>query len=87
VRRQYDILHAIILLSFLIIANFTGSTIIKGILLLLFSAVLMINTAMKLKSKKDSKFRGKIFYYVLLLLNMLLAASALYAIVISIIET
>jgi hypothetical protein len=85
-RRQYDILHAIILLSFLIIANLIGNTIIKGILLLLFSAVLMINTAMKLKSKKNRKLRGKIFYYLLLLLNMLLASGALYAIVITIIN-
>jgi hypothetical protein len=84
--RRYDILHAIILLLFLIIANFIGNAIIKGILLLLFSSILMINTTMKLVSKKNGKLRSKFFYCVLLLLDVILAAASIYVIAISIIE-
>lgn len=76
-KRRYDILHAIILVLFLVIANFIGNAMIKGIILLLFSVVLIVNTTLKLKSKKDDKFRGKIFYGILLFLDIVLAIGSI----------
>ena len=83
-KRQYDVLHAIILLLFLVLASFIGNPIIKGVLLLLFSTVLTINTAFKLKSKLREKLSDKLFYGVLLLLDLLLFLGAMVVIISSI---
>ncbi len=85
-KRQYDILHAIILVSFLVIANFIGNAIIKGILLLLFSVVLIVNTIIKLKTKKDDKFGDKLFYSILLFLDAILVVGSIFVIATAVIE-
>jgi hypothetical protein len=80
-KRRYDLIHAIILISFLVIANFIGNAIIKGILLLLFAIVLTMNTVVKLRTKNNDKFGDKVFYGVLLFLDCILMAGAIYTIV------
>jgi hypothetical protein len=79
-KRKYDIVHAILLVLFLVIANFIGNAIIKGILLLLFAGVLIGNAVCKLKMAEDS-FRDKLFYGILLFLDAVLALGAIFAIV------
>lgn len=84
--RRYDIAHSVILVLFLVVASFISNSIVKGILLLLFSAVLIFNTVTKLKMKKDDKIRGRIFYAVLLFLDSILALASLYVVITAIIE-
>ena len=79
--RRYDILHAIILILFLVVANFVGNAMMKGVLLFLFSAVLIINTVMKFKMKKDDKFKSKFFYGILLFLEVMLAVGSIFVMV------
>lgn len=80
-KRQYDVLHAIILVAFLLLAGFIWNAVIRGIILLLFSVVLTINTAFKLKSKLKEKLSDKLFYGVLLLLDLLLFLGAIVVII------
>ncbi len=80
-KRRYDIIHAVILLSFLVIANFVGNAVIKGIMLLLFASILIVNTALKLKSKMGDKIGEQIFYWVLLILDIILAVGAIIVII------
>jgi hypothetical protein len=80
-KRRYDIVHAFILVAFLVIANFVGSAVIKGVMLLLFAAVLIINTVLKLKMKLNDKINEQIFYWVLLILDIILAVGAIVVIV------
>lgn len=82
-KRQYDIMHATILLVFLVIANFVGNAVFKGILLLLFAAVLIVNTILKLRTKMNDKIGGQIFYWVLLILDIILAVCAIVVIIMS----
>ena len=83
-KRRYDIIHAVILISFLMIANFVNNDIIKGVLLLLFASVLLGNTALKLKSKRKDKLSEQIFYWVLLILDITLAIGAIAVIIMSV---
>jgi hypothetical protein len=85
-KRRYDVIHGIILILFLVIAIFIGNAIIKGILLLLFSGVLIFNTVVKLIQKKDDGFKDKFFYGILLFLDVILALLALFVIVSAILE-
>ncbi|MHB8129866.1 MAG: hypothetical protein ACYDEX_12785 [Mobilitalea sp.] len=85
--RRYDILHAIILILFLVVANFVDNTTLKGVLLFLFSTVLIINTVMKLKMIKDDKFKRKFFYGILLFLEVMLAVGSIFVMVFSFIAT
>lgn len=80
-KRQYDALHAIILLAFLILASFISNAVIRGVMLLLFSTVLTVNTAFKLKAKLKEKLSDKIFYGVLLFLDLLLFLGAMVVII------
>ncbi|MBP1756761.1 MAG: hypothetical protein H6Q59_3159 [Firmicutes bacterium] len=82
--RRYDMIHAFILLAFLVIANVVGNAVVKGIVLLLFASVLIVNTALKLRSKMGDKLGEKIFYLVLLILDIILAIGAVVVIVMSI---
>lgn len=81
IKKRWDLIFASALVIFLIIAYFIGNSIIKGVLLFLFSAILIINTAMKLKGKHEDKFKDKFFYGILLFLEIVLAISALFVIV------
>lgn len=83
-KRRYDVLHAIVMILFLVIANFINNALVKGILLLVFSAVLTFNTAFQWKNKRDDKFVNKFFYGVLLILDIILVIAAISVIVISI---
>jgi len=80
-KKRYDVIHAVILVLFLIIASLIGNALIKGILLLLFSGVLIFNTVMKLVIKKDDKFREKYLFGILLFFDLLLAIGAIFVIV------
>lgn len=80
-KRIYDVAHAILLVLFLVIANFVSNAIIQGVFLLLFSVILIVNTVFKLISKKDDKFKGKIFYGILLFLDAVLAVGAIFVII------
>jgi hypothetical protein len=80
-KRRYDIVHAVILISFLMIANFVSNDRIKGIMLLLFASVLIVNTALKLRSKWKDKLSEQIFYWVLLILDIILAIGAIAVII------
>jgi hypothetical protein len=84
-KRRYDIIHAFILVGILILSNFIHNDIAKGILLLLFAIVLIINTANRFITKVENK-KDKVLYGVLLLLDCVLAAGAIYVIVVSIIS-
>lgn len=81
-KRRYDVLHAIVMILFLVIANFINNALVKGILLLVFSAVLTFNTAFQWKDKRDDKFVNKFFYGVLLILDIILVIAAISVIVI-----
>lgn len=84
--KRYDIIHAVIMVLLLAAACFISNAIVKGILLLLFSAVLIFNTILKLKTKKVDKIRGKIFYGILLFLDSVLALASIYVIISAIID-
>lgn len=79
-KRRYDVMHAIILVSFLVIANFVGNAVVKGVLLLLFAAVLIVNTTLKLRTKRKDKISEQIFYWVLLVLDIILVVCAIVVI-------
>ncbi|MGB4659691.1 MAG: hypothetical protein WBI07_10945 [Mobilitalea sp.] len=83
--RRYDIIHAIILVGILILSNLIHNDILKGMLLLAFAIVLIINTASRFITKDENK-KDKVLYGVLLLLDCVLAAGAIYVIVVSIIS-
>ncbi len=85
-KRIYDITHGVILVLILVVAVVINNSIIKGILLLLFSGVLLFNTIIKLKTKMDEKFTEKIFYGILLFIEVILALGALYTIILGIAE-
>lgn len=85
--KRYDIIHAVILVLFLVVAVFIGNAIVKGILLLLFSGVLIFSTIIKLMKKKDDKIKGKIFYGILLFLDSMLALSSVFVIASAIVDT
>ncbi len=85
-KRRYDVIFVAGLLLFLLIANFIGNAIIKGILLLLFSLGLIWNTVLKLLEKRKGKLGIQIFYAFLLLLDVVLAFSAIAVIVLAVIE-
>ncbi len=85
-KRRYDITHAVILILILVVAYFIGNTIIRGILLLLFSVILVWNTVAKLRMKKEDRFTDKIFLGILLFLDSILVLGSVYIIVSSFIE-
>ncbi|MDF2512812.1 MAG: hypothetical protein K0S04_2678 [Herbinix sp.] len=80
-KRWYDVAYAVILIMILIIAFLIGNAIISGILLLLFSAILIINTSYKLSRKKGDKFKYKVFLMILLLLDTILALGAIIVVI------
>ena len=80
-KRWYDVLYAVILIMILIIAFLIGNAIISGVLLLLFSAILIINTSYKLSRKKGDNFKYKAFLIGLLLLDIVLAFSAVIVVI------
>ncbi len=85
-KKRYNITTLVILVLFLIVAYFISRSIMKGILLLLLSGVLVFNTILKLKTKKEDKFREKIFLGILLFLNSVLLLGSVYIIVSAIVE-
>jgi len=85
-KRRYDIIHSVILILFLVIAYFIENAIMKGILLSLFSGVLLFNTVLKLKTKKDDRFRDKIFLGILLFLDCVLLLGSVYVIISAVLE-
>ncbi len=80
-KKRFDFLHTAVLILFLVIAYFIGNAILKGILLLVFSCVLMFNTIVRLRTLKSDKIRDKILYGILLFLDSVLLLSAIYVIV------
>lgn len=80
-KRWYDLIYAVILVMILIIAFLIGNPIISGVLLLLFSAILIINTSYQLSRKKGDKIKYKVFLIGLLLLDLVLAASAVIVVI------
>jgi hypothetical protein len=80
-KKRFDIIYVILLVLFLVIAYFIGNAIIKGILLLLFSGVLIINTVVKLWQKKNDKFRARFMFGILLFLEVILALGAVFVII------
>jgi hypothetical protein len=85
-KKKLDLLYAVLMILFLFFAYFIKNSIVQGISLLLFSVILAVNTAIKLKTKLNNKFRDKFFYGILLFLDIVLAASALFVIITAIIE-
>lgn len=83
-KRRYDVVYVVILLLFLVIASFIGNAIIKGIMLLLFSAALIFSTVLKLKEQQKEKVKSRIFYVVLLFLEVVLAFGATATIIMAI---
>lgn len=79
--KRYEIVHSLILILFLVIAYLVGNSILKGILLLLFSAVLIYNTIIKLNIRGVERLGHKVFYGILLFLDILLAIGALVVII------
>ncbi|HHV09691.1 MAG TPA: hypothetical protein GXX75_05350 [Clostridiales bacterium] len=78
---RYDVVHAVVLLLVLMIAFFVGNTVIKGVLLLLFAAVLLLNTVYKLREKKEAQLRSKLLVWILLILDIILAVCAIDVII------
>jgi hypothetical protein len=76
--------QSVILVLFLIIACFLDNELVKGILLFLFSGVLIGNTIFKLVTRKKEERRSKIFYSILLVIESLLAAGAITVIIMAI---
>lgn len=65
----------------LIIALLIGNAIVSGVLLLLFAAILIINTSYKICRNKGDRFKYKVFLIALLILDIVLAASAVIVVV------
>lgn len=80
-KKWYDLIYAVILVMILIIAFLIGNPIISGVLLLLFSAILIINTSYQLSRKKGDKIKYKVFLIGLLLVDLVLAASAVIVVI------
>lgn len=80
-KRRFDYLYAAILVLLLVLAIIIGNTVIKGVLLLLFSAILILNTVLIMRGRQDDKFVTKFFLGVLLFLEVILAISALFVII------
>jgi uncharacterized membrane protein YozB (DUF420 family) len=59
---------------------------VTGLLLFVFSVVLGVNTAIKLKNNMEGKFRAKFLYSLLLFLDIVLAVSSLFVVITAIIE-
>ncbi len=78
---RYDVVHAVVLLLVLMIAFLVGNTVIKGVLLLLFAAVLLLNTVYKLREKREAQLRSKVFVWILLILDIILAVCAIDVII------
>lgn len=85
-KSKYDYLYAGILVLLLIAACIINNAIIKGILLLLFSGVLLFNTITKLNAKKEDRFRVKLFLGILLFFDSVLLLSSIYVVVSAILE-
>lgn len=84
-KKKYDIAIALILLLLLVIGYFVGNAVIRGIILFVFSAALIINTILKLRAKMDGRFGVKFFYGILLFLEGILAIAAFYVTVTAIV--
>lgn len=80
-KKIYDIVTAFVLLLLLVIGYFIDNAIVRGVLLLLFSASLIFITVMRLRVKMKDRFGGKFVYGILLFLELILAISATYVIV------
>lgn len=80
-KRWNDFIPAVVLILFLAIAYVIGNAIVKGIILLVFAAFLIVSTVLKLLGKKENRFRDKFFYGILLFLEIVLAFGAILVIV------
>lgn len=85
-KKVYDIAVVFVLLLLLVIGFFIDNAIIRGVLLLLFSAVLTGNTIVKFAVKLKGNISGKVLYGILLFLEFLLLVSAFYVTITAIIE-
>lgn len=85
-KKWNDFIHIIILVLVLVIANFIGNSLLKGIMLFAFSGLLVFNTVMKLRLKKDDRFKDKFLYGILLFLDVILALLSVFVIVSAILE-
>lgn len=81
-----DSLYAVILIGILLLAYFIGNPIVSGILLFVFSVVLGVSTAIKLKNSMEGRFRAKFLYSLLLFLDIVLTVSSLFAVITAFIE-
>lgn len=85
-KNKFDLILAIILVLILTIAVFIGNAVVKGILLLLFSGVLIFNTVSRLKGSPEDKFKRRFFFGILLFLEFVLALSAVIVIIMAALE-
>ncbi len=84
--KRYDIAQTVILALLLAFAVAIGNVIIKGILLLLFSGLMIINIINILKKKREDKYIARVLYGLLLFLVSILALTSIYMIAATIIE-
>lgn len=82
----FDIAVVVALILLLVVGLFVDNAIIRGILLLLFSAILAGNTIFKFKDKLKGNISGRVLYGILLFLELLLFISAFYVTITAIIE-
>jgi hypothetical protein len=85
--RRYDLIHAVLLVLFLFVANHIDNAVIKGILLLIFSMILAINNILNLKMKNKNTRSDQYFYGGLLILDCILMVSAALVIISTLIGT
>lgn len=80
-KKRFDILLAVLLVLFLVAAVFINNIIIRGIMLLVFSLVLIANTVWSLLLSMKGKVKDVVIYSILLFFEVALAIGSILVIV------
>lgn len=80
-KKRFDILLAVLLVLFLVAAVFINSILIRGIMLLMFSLILIANTLWSLLLSMKGKVKDVVIYSILLFFETALAIGSILVIV------
>lgn len=80
-KKRFDILLAVLLVLFLVAAVFINSIPIRGIMLLMFSLVLIANTVWSLLLSIKGKVKDVVVYSILLFFEAALAIGSILVLV------
>ncbi len=86
-RKRRELTQSVILAVTLIFSVLISNLIIKGILLLIFSGILIFNILSILKKDREDKYIARVLYGLLLFLVSVLALASVYMIITSFVES